>query len=95
MILSMADAQAAETELEGSLRRPRLHIYAGPKQLHSLACARRFVFRTGMPLSVHEAGVLNHNEAQQPILEMRTFESGPLQHDIVLVPTPNGCRRQL
>lgn len=69
MILSMADAQAAETELEGSLRRPRLHIYAGPKQLHSLACARRFVFRTGMPLSVHEAGVLNHNEAQQPILE--------------------------
>lgn len=69
MILSLADAQASEVESEGSSRRPRLHIYAGPKQLHSLACARRFIFRTGMPLSVHEADILNGKVAQQPILE--------------------------
>lgn len=70
MILSLADAQSAETELQdGSLRRPRLSIYAGPKQLHSLACARRFVFRTGMPLSVHEAAVSSDKDVRQPILE--------------------------
>jgi ribonuclease Z len=54
LILTLADVQAGEVEFEGSDRRPRLDIHAGPKQLHSLACARRFVFRTGMPLSVHE-----------------------------------------
>lgn len=69
MILSLADTQASETESEDSSRRPRLHIYAGPKQLHSLACARRFIFRTGMPLSVHEAGTSNGKVAQKLILE--------------------------
>ncbi|KEF56547.1 uncharacterized protein A1O9_06735 [Exophiala aquamarina CBS 119918] len=69
MILSLADTQSSETESEDSSRRPRLHIYAGPKQLHSLACARRFIFRTGMPLSVHEARTSNGKVTQQPILE--------------------------
>ncbi|KIX07277.1 uncharacterized protein Z518_01930 [Rhinocladiella mackenziei CBS 650.93] len=54
LILTLADVQHGEVEAESSTRRPRLRIYGGPKQLHSLACARRFVFRTGMPLSVYE-----------------------------------------
>lgn len=57
LILTISDVQAGEVESESSTRRPRLHIYGGPKQQHSLACARRFVFRTGMPLSVHEIDV--------------------------------------
>ncbi|KAK7888475.1 hypothetical protein LTR67_008821 [Exophiala xenobiotica] len=61
MILTMADVQQGEIEPNGAnSRRPRLHIYGGPKQLHSLACARRFVFRTGMPLSVHEFDADKH-----------------------------------
>ncbi|KIW18896.1 hypothetical protein PV08_03185 [Exophiala spinifera] len=59
-ILTMADVQQGEVESDGSARRPRLNIYGGPKQLHSLACARRFVFRTGMPLSVHEFDASKH-----------------------------------
>ncbi|KAK5055320.1 hypothetical protein LTR84_013070 [Exophiala bonariae] len=83
MILSLADAQSAEAELQnGSLRRPRLSIYAGPKQLHSLACARRFVFRTGMPLSVHEASVSDDTDVRQPILEDENIRvwAVPTQH---------------
>ncbi|KAI1620523.1 ribonuclease Z [Exophiala viscosa] len=66
LILTMADVQHGEVESEGSTRRPRLNIYGGPKQQHSLACARRFVFRTGMPLSVHEINV--QKSAEEPTL---------------------------
>ncbi|KAJ9638128.1 hypothetical protein H2204_004439 [Knufia peltigerae] len=59
-ILTMADVQQGEVESDGSNQRPRLNIYGGPKQLQSLACARRFVFRTGMPLSVHEFDAAKH-----------------------------------
>ncbi|KIW54931.1 hypothetical protein PV05_07254 [Exophiala xenobiotica] len=66
MILTMADVQQGEVEPNGAdSRRPRLHIYGGPKQLHSLACARRFVFRTGMPLSVHEFDADKHRVPEQ------------------------------
>lgn len=68
LILTMADVQQGEVEDDGS-RRPRLHIHAGPKQLHSLACARRFVFRTGMPLSVHEFDVKEDRLSPGPIFE--------------------------
>lgn len=69
LILTLADVQQSEVDLEDSTRRPRLHIHAGPKQLHSLACARRFVFRTGMPLSVHEFDVHDPSQETQPIHE--------------------------
>ncbi|OAL20421.1 hypothetical protein AYO22_08915 [Fonsecaea multimorphosa] len=62
----MADVQQSEVD-EDTLRRPRLHIHAGPKQLHSFACARRFVFRTGMPLSVHEVDVRKNRTDPKPI----------------------------
>lgn len=65
MILTMADVQHGEVETEDSQIRPRLHIHGGPRLLHSMACARRFVFRTGMPLTVHEAEL-------QPPLECPT-----------------------
>lgn len=55
LILTLAEVQQEELETKNSDRRPGLKIYGGPKQLHTLACARRFIFRTGMPLSVHEA----------------------------------------
>ncbi|EXJ91102.1 hypothetical protein A1O1_04209 [Capronia coronata CBS 617.96] len=72
LILSLADIQQGEIESEASNKRPRLHIHAGPMQMHSLACARRFVFRTGMPLSVHEV------DAQQSRFDANT---GPIHED--------------
>ncbi|KAH0837529.1 hypothetical protein AYO21_05017 [Fonsecaea monophora] len=66
LILSMADVQQSEID-EDTMKRPRLHIHAGPKQLHSFACARRFVFRTGMPLSVHEVDVYKNRTNPKPI----------------------------
>ncbi len=68
MILTMADVQQSEMD-DDSGKRPRLDIYAGPMQLHSLACARRFVFRTGMPLSVHEVDARKSIADLQPIHE--------------------------
>lgn len=65
MILTMADVQKSELDEKG--KRPRLNIYAGPMQQHSFACARRFVFRTGMPLSVHEAKAREADIDPQPI----------------------------
>ena len=68
MILTMADVQQSELDEDGA-KRPRLNIHAGPIQLHSLACARRFVFRTGMPLSVHEVDVRRNGIDPRPIHE--------------------------
>ncbi|KIV97065.1 hypothetical protein PV10_00862 [Exophiala mesophila] len=55
LILSLSEIQKEDIEAKDIDQRPRMDVYGGPKQLHSLACARRFIFRTGMPLSVHEA----------------------------------------
>ncbi|EXJ61806.1 hypothetical protein A1O7_02236 [Cladophialophora yegresii CBS 114405] len=68
MILTMSDVQQSELDEDG-VKRPRLDIHAGPMQMHSLACARRFVFRTGMPLSVHEVGARKTITDQDPIHE--------------------------
>lgn len=74
LILTMADVQQGEVETEGSDRRPRLHIHGGPKLLHSMACARRFVFRTGMPLSVHEVDI-----SDPELLHVPTYEDENIQ----------------
>ncbi|OCT49825.1 putative tRNA processing endoribonuclease Trz1 [Cladophialophora carrionii] len=68
MILTLADVQQSELDEDG-VKRPRLDIHAGPMQMHSLACARRFVFRTGMPLSVHEVDIRKTTNDPQPIHE--------------------------
>ena len=67
LILSLADietgAQAASPE---SARKERLHIHMAPRGLHLLACARRFVFRSSMPLTVHESKGLSFEWQDEP-----------------------------
>lgn len=65
MVLTMADVQADEVD-ESTGKRPKLRIYGGPKLTHSVACARRFVFRTGMPVEIHEANARNPGLFKQP-----------------------------
>ena len=54
LILTLADV------LDGGEEgvRPRLHIHGPPKLLHTLATARRFIFRTGMPLTIQEVAAV-------------------------------------
>ena len=54
-MITLADQQKQEIEDNGTGERPRLNIHGGPKLLHTIACARRFVFRTGVPLAIHES----------------------------------------
>ena len=64
MLLTTADVHAAaQLSSEVPLERPRLNIHGPPGIAHMLASARRFIFRTGMPLSVHEYGVLEKPRA--------------------------------
>ena len=67
MILTMADAQAsaAASSTEVS-EQPRLAIHGGPLLTHSVACGRRFVFRTGMPVTVHEFENEEGKSIEQP-----------------------------
>lgn len=58
MLLTTADVHAAaQLSSETPLERPRLNIHGPLGTAHMLSSARRFIFRTGMPLSVHEYGV--------------------------------------
>ena len=58
MLLTTADVHAAaQLSSEAPLERPRLNIHGPPGTAHMLASARRFIFRTGMPLTVHEYGM--------------------------------------
>ncbi|KAK5069631.1 hypothetical protein LTR64_008312 [Lithohypha guttulata] len=54
MILTIADVLAT-TEQEEKQALGTIHIHGGPKIWHTIACARRFIFRTGMPMTVLEA----------------------------------------
>jgi len=63
MILTLADIAITQSaDLEVKLRRdkgpyvdrPRLSLYGGKNLTHLLATTRKFVFRKGMPLDVHE-----------------------------------------
>ena len=54
MLLTIADTSAGVAVEEKEGLGP-LNIYGGPKIWHTIACARRFIFRTGMPLEVMEA----------------------------------------
>ncbi|CAD0082134.1 unnamed protein product [Aureobasidium vineae] len=76
MILTLADAASSKRQgadinyediAEQAARevkdRARLSIFGGPNLNYTLATARRFVFRKGMPVDVHEFG---HDLAQHP-----------------------------
>jgi ribonuclease Z len=62
---STAD-QAAEQAASEVKDKVRLSIYGGPNLNYTLATARRFVFRKGMPVDVHEYG---HDLGQAPSVE--------------------------
>ena len=66
-ILSLADVNARieDNNPEGTTR-DRLHIHTAPKGLHVFACARRFIFRTSMPLTVHENKGLEFKWQDEP-----------------------------
>lgn len=65
MILTMADFQV-ETNEEEQAAMGKIRIHGGPKLWHSIACARRFIFRTGMPLKVFEADPNTWEPSSQP-----------------------------
>lgn len=65
MILTMADFQVETNEEEQSAM-GQIRIHGGPKLWHSIACARRFIFRTGMPLRVFEADPDSWQPSEQP-----------------------------
>lgn len=54
-ILTLADVQAGERSADDPEKRLPLHIHGSPMLLHTLATARRFIFRTGMPLTIQES----------------------------------------
>jgi ribonuclease Z len=62
---SVADqaAEQAATEVKDKVR---LSVFGGPNLNYTLATARRFVFRKGMPVDVHEYG---HDLVQAPSVE--------------------------
>jgi ribonuclease Z len=62
---SIAD-QAAEQAASEVKDKVRLSIFGGPNLNYTLATARRFVFRKGMPVDVHEYG---HDLGQAPSVE--------------------------
>lgn len=68
MLLSTADVHAAaQLSSEIPVERARFNIHGPPRTAHMLASARRFIFRTGMPLSVHEYGVMEReNSSSEP-----------------------------
>lgn len=65
MILTMSDFQI-ETNEEEQAAMGHIRIHGGPKLWHSIACARRFIFRTGMPLRVFEADPSTWTPSKQP-----------------------------
>ncbi|KAK5945640.1 hypothetical protein PMZ80_002845 [Knufia obscura] len=65
MILTMADVAGDDTAEEKKTLGD-IVIHGGPKIWHSIACARRFIFRTGMPLNVREADPKAWKLSQQP-----------------------------
>ena len=65
MILTMADVITGTTEEDKKVLGD-IVIHGGPKIWHSIACARRFIFRTGMPLKVYEAQPWAYKASEQP-----------------------------
>jgi len=65
MMLTMADV-LSETNEEDKKALGDMVIHGGPKIWHTIACARRFIFRTGMPLRVFEADPKAWKVSHQP-----------------------------
>jgi ribonuclease Z len=59
----------ASTEQARPLGEETLVIHGGEKILHTLACARRFVFRKGMPVSINEFEFAKDSNLEKPTWE--------------------------
>lgn len=66
MILTMADIQKQEGTANELVERPKLGIHGAPLLTHAIACARRFIFRTGMPVSVTEFEDFERKPLEEP-----------------------------
>lgn len=66
MILTMADVQKLEGTSDESLEQPKLGIHGAPLLTHAIACGRRFIFRTGMPVSVTEFEDFERESVEEP-----------------------------
>ena len=51
---------------EGSSEQESLMIHGGENLLHTMACARKFVFRKGMPISINEFELSNDADVENP-----------------------------
>ena len=56
----------ASSEQSRSLGEETLVIHGGETLMHTMACARRFVFRKGMPVSVNEYEHANDSASEKP-----------------------------
>ena len=77
LILSKADVHAGDIG-QNTAEPTRFVLHGGPKLTHTLACARRFVFRQGMPLAIHEYP----NEKRR---DGKAFESPDMQDENIEV----------
>ena len=66
MILTMADVQQLEGTGDEPAERSRLGIHGAPLLTHAIACGRRFIFRTGMPISVTEFDDFERELLEEP-----------------------------
>jgi ribonuclease Z len=66
MILTMADIQKLEGTGDEPAEKPRLGIHGAPLLTHAIACGRRFIFRTGMPVSVTEFEDFERKPLEEP-----------------------------
>jgi ribonuclease Z len=66
LILTMADVQKLEGTGDESLAQPKLGIHGAPLLTHAIACGRRFIFRTGMPVSVTEFEDVERESVEEP-----------------------------
>jgi ribonuclease Z len=66
MILTMADVQKLEGTRDEPAEKPKLGIHGAPLLTHAIACGRRFIFRTGMPVSVTEFEDFERKPLEEP-----------------------------
>ncbi|RMZ88502.1 hypothetical protein DV736_g4257, partial [Chaetothyriales sp. CBS 134916] len=65
-VLTLADMQRHADQGLHAAPGQAIRIHGGPKLLHTVACARRFIFRTGSPLDVHEHTVGDFTWPSEP-----------------------------
>lgn len=107
LMLTMADIQLEKSESNG-YKRPRLHLHGGPRLAHNIACSRRFIFRTGMPLTVHETSPAQDRPTSEPswsddniqvwaipvrpIAKSKSEQAAPYESEYSSAPDEDACK---